>query len=148
MQRLTLQHIFFLWDERLYHDLYFDYIFIDLGNDRQSDGIHGNPRETELLWSCSDMYFASITYHLPKSIANKSLSITAILSRHATTRRGTWEEKTASWYTNSLGAQPITVLSRKVPPQKGAKLRDKTNSCCTGLTCRHNSTKFWYCYKT
>ena len=32
-----------------YHDLYFYYIFIDLGNDQQSDGIHGNPRETELL---------------------------------------------------------------------------------------------------
>ena len=40
---------FFLSDERLYHELYFHYIFIDLGNDQQSDGIHGNPRETDLL---------------------------------------------------------------------------------------------------
>ena len=45
MQRLPLRQILFRGDERLYHDLYFDCIFIDLGNDRQSDGIHGNLRE-------------------------------------------------------------------------------------------------------
>ena len=43
MQRLPLQHIFFFrLHERLYRDLYFDYIFI--GNERQSDGINGKPR--------------------------------------------------------------------------------------------------------
>ena len=45
MQRLPLEQILFRGDEGLYHDLYFDYIFIDLGNDRQSDGIHGNQRD-------------------------------------------------------------------------------------------------------
>ena len=73
--KVTSSAYFFLWDERLYHDLYFYYIFIDLGNDQQSDGIHGNPRETELLWSCSDMYFASKTYHLQKVLPiNRSQS--------------------------------------------------------------------------
>ena len=44
MQRLPLQHIFFFrLHERLYRDLYFDYIFI--GNERESDGINGKPRE-------------------------------------------------------------------------------------------------------
>ena len=147
MRRLPLRQIFFRWDERLYHDLYFDYIFIDLGNDRQSDGIHGKPRENGFPWSCSDV-FCIHNISPTRSIANQSPLITAILSRQATRSSGAWQHKTAAWETNSLRAQPVIVSSRKVPPRKKAReaLRDKTKSCCAGLTCRHNNTKSWYCY--
>ena len=80
------------------------------------------------------------------SIVNQSLSITAILSRHATRRSGSLQDKTAAWAGESIPYeldQPIIVSSRKVPPHKGTKeaLRDKTKSRCTGLTCQHNNTK-------
>ena len=162
MRRLPLRQIFFRWDERLYHDLYFDYIFIDLGNDRQSDGIHGKPRENGFPWSCSDV-FCIHNISPTKSIANQSPLITAILSRQATRSSGAWQNKTAAWETNSLRAQPVIVSSWEVPPHKKKQnktkqnktkktkkargaLRDKTKSCCTGITCRHSNTKSWYCY--
>ena len=72
MQRLALQQIFFRWDKGLYHDLYFDYIFI--GNDLQSGSIHGNPRENGFPWSCSDI-FSIHSISPTKSIANQSLLI-------------------------------------------------------------------------
>ena len=72
MQRLPLRQILFRGDERLYHDLYFDCIFIDLGNDRQSDGIHGNLREN------------GFPYH----ITYKKYFFTAIFSRQATRGNG------------------------------------------------------------
>ena len=152
MQRLPLQHIFFFFrlHERLYHDLYFDYIFI--GNERESDGINGKPRVNWFPWSFSDI-FCIHNISSTKSISNQSLSITAILSRHGTRRSGTLQDKTAAWSGRSIPYeldQPIIVSSRKVPPHKGTKgaLRDKTKSCCTGLTCQHYNTKSWYCYNS
>ena len=145
LKRLHLQQIFFRWDERLYNDLYFDYIFI--GNDRQSDGIHGNPRENWFPWSCSDIF--SIHNISPtKSIANQSLLITNIFLRHATRSSGAWQDKTAAWETNSLRALPVIMSSRKASPHKKTSeaLRDKTKNCCTGLTCRHDNAKSRYCY--
>ena len=150
MQRLPLKQILFRGDERLYHDLYFGCIFIDLRNDRQSHGIHGNPRENGFPWSCSDMYFASIPYHLQKVLPiNRpffSQPFCLVKQQEVVVRD---KKKTAAWETNSLRAQLVIVSSRKVPPHKQAKeaLRNKTKSCCTGLTCRHNDTKSWYCYK-
>ena len=89
------------------------------------------------------MYFASIPYHLQKVLPINCSFFTAILSRQAMRSNGVWQEKTAAWRTNSLRAQPVILSSRKVPPRKQAReaLRDKTKSCCTGLTCRHNNTK-------
>ena len=118
-----------------------------LGNDRKSDGMHGNPRANGFPWSCSDIFW--IHDRPPtKSIANQSLLITVILSRQATRSSGAWQDKTAAWETNSLQVQPVIVSSRKVPPRKKAReaLRDKTKICCAGQTCRHNNTKAWYCY--
>ena len=92
------------------------------------------------------IYFASITYHLQKALPINH-SITAILSRHATRRSGTLQDKTAAWARRPIPYnkldQPIIVSSLKVPPHKGTKeaLCDKTKSCCTGLTCQHNNTK-------
>ena len=82
------------------------------------------------------IYFASITYHLQKALPIKKLSITAILSRHATRRSGTLQDKTAAWSGRPIPYeldQPIIVSSLKVPSHKGTKeaLRDKTKSCCT-----------------
>ena len=65
---------------------------IDLGNDRQSDGIHGNPRKNEFPWSCSDT-FCIHNISSTKSIANQSLLITAILSRQATRSSDTWQDR-------------------------------------------------------
>ena len=148
MQRLPLQYIyFFRLQERLYRDLYFDYIFI--GNERQSDGINGKPRENWFPWSCSDI-FCIHNISPTKSIANQSLSITAILSCHVTRRSGTLQDKTAATAGRPIPYEldhPIIIVSsRKVPPHKGTKeaLRVKTKSCCTGLTCQHNNTKSWY----
>ena len=143
-------YLFFRLDERLYHDFYFDYIFI--GNERPSDGINGKPRVNWVPWSFSDI-FCIHNISSTKSIANQSLSITAILSRHGTRRSGTLQDKTAAWSGRSIPYeldQPIIVSSRKVPPHKGTKeaQRDKTKSCCTGLTCQHNNTKSWYCYNS
>ena len=59
---------------------------IDLGNDRQSDGIHGNPRKNGFPWSCSDI-FCIHNISSTKSIANQSLLIITILSRQATRSR-------------------------------------------------------------
>ena len=70
------------------------------------------------------IYFSSITYHVQKSIANQSLSITAILYRHVTRRSGTLQDKTAAWSGRPIPYeldQPIIVSSRKVPPNKGTK---------------------------
>ena len=72
MQRLPLQHTFFRSDERLYHDLYFDYIFVDLGDDQQSDGIHSNQRGNGFPWCCRDI-FCIHNISPAKSIANQSL---------------------------------------------------------------------------
>ena len=81
---------FYRWDERLYPLLWLH--IIDLGNDRQSDGIHGNPRKNGFPWSCNDMF--CIHNRSPtKSIANQSLLITAILSRQATRSSGAWQDK-------------------------------------------------------
>ena len=145
---LLLLLLFFCSDERLYKDLYFDYIFI--GNKRQSDGINGEPRVNWFPWSCSDI-FCIHNISSTKSIANQSLSITAILSCHATRKSGTLKDETAVWDGRPIPYeldQPIIVSSRKVSPLKGTKeaLRDKKKSCCTGLTCQHNNTKSWYCY--
>ena len=151
MQRLPLQHTFFFClDERLYHDLYFDYIFI--GNKRESDGINCKPRVNWFPWSCSDI-FCIHKISSTKSISNQSLSILAILYRHVTRRSGMLQVKTTAWSGRPIPYeldQPIIVSSRKVPPHKGTReaLRDKTKSCCTGLTCQHNNTKPWYCYKS
>ena len=84
-------------------------------------------------------------YHLQKALPINH-SITAILSRHATRRSGTLQDKKAAWAGRPIPYeldQPIIVSSRKVPPHKGTKeaLRDKTKSCCTGRTCQHNNTK-------
>ena len=65
---------------------------IDLGNDRQSDGLHGNPRENGFPWNCSDI-FCIHNISPTKSIANQSLLITAILSRQATRSSGAWQDK-------------------------------------------------------
>ena len=132
--------LFFCWDDRLYKDLYFDYIFI--GNKRQSDGINGEPRVNWFPWSCSDI-FCIHNISSTKSITNQSLSITAILSCHATRKSGTLKDETAVSGGRPIPYeldQPIIVSSRKVSPLKGTKeaLRDKTKSCCTGLTCQHN----------
>ena len=75
--KVTSWAYFLRWDERLYHDLYFDYISIVLGNDRQSHGIRGNPRENWLPWSCSDIFCIHNISH-KKRIANQYLSITTI----------------------------------------------------------------------
>ena len=103
--------------------------------------------ENGFPWSCSDI-FGIHNISSTKSIANQSLSITAILSRHATRRSGALQDKTAAWGGTPIPYeldQPIIVSSRKVPPHKGTKeaLRDKTKSCCTGLTCQHNNAKPW-----
>ena len=140
MQRLPLRHIFFRWDERLYHDLYFDYISIDWGNDRQSDSLHGNSRENWFPWSCSDIFYIH-KISPTKSIANQSLSNHSpfVSSRIEKDRCVTRQNGCMGRETNSLRAQPVIVSSRKAPPHKGVKeaLRDKTKSCCTGLTRRH-----------
>ena len=63
MQRLQLRQILFRGDEKLYHDLYFDCIFIDLGNDRQSDDIHGNLRENGFPYHITyKKYYQSIPF--------------------------------------------------------------------------------------
>ena len=110
---------FFCWDERLYKDLYFDYIFI--GNKRQSDGINGEPRVNWFPWSCSDI-FCIHNISFTKSITNQSLSITAILSCHATRKSGTLKDETAV-----SGGRPIPY-----------ELDQPIIVCCTGLTCQHN----------
>ena len=65
---------------------------IDLGNDRQSDDIHGNPRKNGFPWSCSDK-FCIHNISRTKSIANQLLLIRAILSRQATRSSGAWQGK-------------------------------------------------------
>ena len=115
-----------------------------MGNERESDGINGKPRVNWFPWSFSDI-FCIHNISSTKSISNQSLSITAILSRHGTRRSGTLQDKTAACSGRSIPYeldQPIIVSSRKVPPHKGTKeaQRDKTKSCCTGLTCQHNNT--------
>ena len=116
-----LLFFFFCWDERLYKDLYFDYIFI--GNKRQSDGINGQPRVNWFPWSCSDI-FCIHNISSTKSIANQSLSITAILSCHATRKSGTLKDKTAVW-----GGRPIPyeldqpIIDERCLPSKELKKR-------------------------
>ena len=77
------------------------------------------------------IYFCIHNISPLKSIANQSLSITAIFvsSRHGKERCVTRQNGASG--TNSLRAQPIIVSSRKVPPHKEAKkaLRYKTKSC-------------------
>ena len=99
-------YLFFRLDERLYHDFYFDYIFI--GNERPSDGINGKPRVNWVPWSFSDI-FCIHNISSTKSISNQSLSISAILSRHATRRSGTLQDKTAAWAGRPI---PTTSISR------------------------------------
>ena len=67
---------FLKYFEILYHDLFFDHIFMDI--ERQSDSIHGNPRGDGFPWSCSDIFYLHNVSHKKKSIANQWLSILAI----------------------------------------------------------------------
>ena len=135
MQRLSLQHICFSLRWKIISRPLLWLLFI--GSERQSDGINGKPRVNWFPWSCSDI-FCIHNISSTKSISNQSLSITAICLVHATRWSGTLQELD----------QRIIVSSRKEPPHRGTKeaLRDKTKSCCTGLTCQHNNTKSWYCY--
>ena len=94
-------HFFFRWDERLYLDLYFDFLFLDLRNDRQSDDLHGKQGENEFPWGCSDI-FCIHNISPTKRIANQSLLLTAILSRQATRNSDACQDKTVAWETNSL----------------------------------------------
>ena len=148
MRRLPLPQIFLSLRWKIISRPLLWLHIIDLGNDQQSDGIHGNPRKIGFPWSCSDI-FCIHNISSTKCIANQSLLITAILSRHATRRSGAWQHKTAAWETNSLRAQPVIVSSRKVPPGKKAReaLRDKTKNCCAKLTFPHNNTESWDCYR-
>ena len=145
MQRLPLQHIFcFRLDERLYHDLYFDYIFIV--NERESDGINGKPRVNWFPWSFSDI-FCIHNISSTKTLNHRHF----VSSRNKKERYVTRQNGCMGRETNPYDLdQPIIVSSRKVPPHKGTKgaLRDKTKGCCTGLTCQHYNTKSWYCYKS
>ena len=59
---------------------------IDLGNDRQSDGIHGNPRKNGFPWSCSDIFCIH-------NISPTKSIVTAILSRQATRSSVAWQDK-------------------------------------------------------
>ena len=109
---------------------------IDLGNDRQSDGIHGGtPRENGFPWSCSDI-FCIHNISPTKSIANQSLLITAILSRHATRSSGAWQDKRLHGRPIPYGLSRLLCRHERCLPAKLARepLRDKTN------------TKSWYRY--
>ena len=106
------------------------------------------------------IYFASITYHLPKALPiNHTLQSQpfCVSSRNEKDRCVTRQNGRMGRETNSLRAQPVIVSSRKAPTHKGVKeaLGDKTKSCCTGLTCRHKkivigivNTKSSHCYKS
>ena len=140
----------FRWDQRLYHDLYFDYIFT--GNERQSDSVNAKPRVNWFPWSCSDIFciHKHIIYktRCQSVTLNHSHFVSSCNEKewYVTRQNGCMGRETNPYKLD----QPIIVSSRKVPPDKGTKeaLRDKTKSCCTGLTCQHNNTKSWYCYKS
>ena len=137
MQRLPLQHIFFFrLHERLYRDLYFDYIFI--GNERQSDGINGKPR-VNYSPEALVIYLASIRYHLQKAFRinnSQSQPFCLVTEREGTVR---YKDKTAVWAGRPIPYeldQPFIVSSGRCLPTKELKKR-----CCTGLTCQYNNTK-------
>ena len=120
---------------------------INLGNDRQSEGIHGNPRKIGFPRSCSDI-FCIHNISSTKSIANQSLLITAILSCHWQ-REVAVRDKTNGCIGDQFptGSAGYCVVTKGASPQKAREaLRDKTKSCCTGLTCQHNNAKSWSCY--
>ena len=90
------------------------------------------------------MYFASITYHLLKGLPiNRSYSQPFCLVKQ---REIAMRDKTkrlhgrqipytvASYCVVTKAASPQTIKTREA-------LRDKTKSCCTRLTCRHDNTK-------
>ena len=128
IQSLPLQRTFFF-------SLRYDYISIDLGNDRKEK--IDSPEAVVI-------YFASITDHLQKAFPiNHSQSQPFCL---VTQRKGAVRDTTKKLHgreTSSLRAQSVIVSSRKAPPHIRVKeaLRDKTKSCYIVLKRRHNNTK-------
>ena len=103
----------FLWrDEILYNEPYFDLkIFIDLWNERQSEGMHGNLRVNGFSLSCSDIFciheISPTLYHSNFCLASNGKE------RCVTIQNGCMG-------TNSLRGQPIIVSSRNLPQHKEA----------------------------
>ena len=142
MRRLPLPQIFFIVEMKDYITTSTLTTYYKLRNDRQSDGIHGNPRKIGFPRSPSDI-FCIHNISSTKSIANQSLLITAILFCHWQ-REVAVRDKTNGCIGDQFptGSAGYCVVTKGASPQKAREaLRDKTKSCCTGLTCQHNNTK-------
>ena len=124
---------------------------IDLGNDRQSDDIHGKPRKNGFPWSCSDK---SCIHNISgtKSIANQSLLIRAILSRQATRSSGAWQDKRLHGPGNAVadirkGREGMFLVREKplrVREKEGrGTLSSPPFSLALGLVFKFPSLPFW-----
>ena len=87
--------------------------------------------------------FASITYHVQKVLpinCSYSEPFCLVKQREVAVRdkaNGCMEDQ---FPTGSAG---YCVVTKGASTEKAREaLRDKTKNCCTGLTCRHNNTKY------
>ena len=128
MRRLPLPHIFFIVEMKDYITTSTLTTYFKLRKRRER---MGSPEAVVI-------YFASTTFHL-----QKVSPINQILSCH-------WQREVAVLdKTNGCigdqfptGLAGYCVVTKGASPQKAREaLRDKTKSCCTGLTCQHNNTK-------